>query len=77
MQEAAAGTGQLPVWLGVADLAQLLGISVSRAYALVEEVALPATRVSGRIRIPRAAFEKWLADQSDRALHNLREPSKG
>lgn len=60
-------------WLGMPDLARLLGISVSRAYALAAEGVLPSVRVAGRIRVPRAAFDRWMAEQSERALNSLRE----
>lgn len=62
--------------LGVPDVARLLGISTSRAYAMAAEGVFPTGRIAGRIRIPRAAFETWLADQSKRALRNVREPAK-
>jgi excisionase family DNA binding protein len=52
----------------VADVAPLLGVTSGRVYQLVAEGAIPAIRLGGAIRIPRAAWEAWLRDQAERAL---------
>ena len=51
-----------------ADLAPLLGVCRSRIYQLIADGTLPAIRQGRAIRIPRAAWERWLAAQADRAL---------
>ena len=55
-----------------ADLVPLLGLSRSRVYQLIAAGVLPAVRVGRSLRIPRAAWEKWLARQADRALASTR-----
>jgi excisionase family DNA binding protein len=54
--------------LSPADLAPLLGVSRSRVYQLIAAGVIPATRMGNRIRIPRGAWERWLATETDRAL---------
>jgi excisionase family DNA binding protein len=54
------------------DLAPMFGISVSRVYQMISAGELPSVRVGGAIRIPRGAWNKWLADQGDRAMKSLR-----
>ena len=54
------------------DIAHELGISLRRAYALLQCGAIPSTAVGGSIRIPRAAWERWLADHAEQALARVR-----
>lgn len=62
--------------LKVSDVARRLGISRSHAYCLVRERALPAFRLNGgSIRIPAAAFEKWLTEREDEAMRSVRKPA--
>lgn len=49
---------------GVDELATTMGISRPKAYALVNSEGFPIIRVGRRIRIPVAAFEHWLDEQS-------------
>jgi excisionase family DNA binding protein len=58
-----------------ADLAKLLGVSRSRVYQLLASGVVPAVRVGGAIRIPRAAWEEWLRGRTAEALASLRETS--
>jgi len=51
-----------------ADLVPLLGLSRSRVYQLIAQGELPAVRQGRAIRVPRAAWERWLARQANRAL---------
>lgn len=61
------------VLLTIAEVAQELSVSRTRAYQLAAEGQIPSVRLSERrIRVPRAAFEAWLAEQSEIALRNLR-----
>lgn len=50
------------------EVAPQLGITTGRLYQMIRGGDIPAVRVGGSIRIPRAAFEEWLAEQSKRAL---------
>jgi excisionase family DNA binding protein len=44
------------------EIAEALGVSKTTVYGLVADGVLPSVRVSeGTIRIPAAAFRKWLA----------------
>ncbi len=51
-----------------ADIARELGLSKVRVYTLIRSGELPSTRVGGALRIPRAAWERWLATKADEAL---------
>lgn len=59
--------------LKVSDIAPALGVSASRVYQLVEAGIIPVIRVGGSLRIPREAWERWLAQKRDRALEAVRE----
>jgi excisionase family DNA binding protein len=48
------GRRRLPVLLGVADAANVLGISRSSAYRAIEAGDLPVLRIAGRIWVPAA-----------------------
>ena len=54
--------------LRVVDVAPVCGVTPSRIYQMIAAGQIPAVRVAGSIRIPRAALEAWLAEQSDLAL---------
>ena len=49
--------------LRASDVAPMLGVTTGRVYQLIAAGILPATRIGGAIRIPRAAWEAWLRDQ--------------
>lgn len=55
-----------------ADVGPLLGVTTARVYQLIAAGELPAVRVGGAIRIPRAAWAAWLAKQRDRALEAVK-----
>ena len=63
--------------LRASELALLLGLSRGRVYQLIAARQLPAVRRGRAIRVPRAAFEKWLADQSEEALATLQGGDEG
>lgn len=46
--------------MSVAEMAEQLGISLPKAYALVRSKEFPAIRVGARILIPIATFREWL-----------------
>lgn len=54
------------------DVASALGVSVSRVYQLLAAGSIPATRVGGALRIPRAAWDAWLRRTSEEALASLK-----
>lgn len=64
----ALADGQL---LSVADAARILGISRPTAYRLIADRELPAIRLRGTIRVPAAALERWLSEQTNTALAEL------
>lgn len=50
--------------LRVDEAAALLSISRSQAYQLIAEKKLPHVRVGESVRVPRAALEAWLEEQT-------------
>ena len=55
---------ELPMFLTVMDVANLLGISRASAYELVREENFPKLKiVQGRIIIPRDRLLEWLDEQ--------------
>jgi excisionase family DNA binding protein len=61
--------------LSVVQLAEILGVSRSHAYALVRERAVPAIRFNGAIRVPAAALDRWLDEREQEALDSVRSGS--
>ena len=56
---------ELPMFLTVMDVANLLGISCASAYELVREDNFPKLKiVQGRTIIPRDRLLEWLDDQT-------------
>ena len=56
---------ELPMFLTVMDVANLLGISRASAYELVREDNFPKLKiVQGRTIIPRDKLLEWLDDQT-------------
>ena len=56
---------ELPMFLTVMDMANLLGISRASAYELVREDNFPKLKiVQGRTIIPRDRLLEWLDDQT-------------
>jgi excisionase family DNA binding protein len=49
----------------VADVAQLLRLSVGSTYALVRNGTIPAKKLGRRWVIPKARFRAWLDSQDD------------
>lgn len=49
--------------LRVTEVAQLLGISRSYAYEMVQRRQLPALRLGRAIRVPLGALERWLEER--------------
>jgi excisionase family DNA binding protein len=55
-------------FLTVPEVARLIGASQERTYALCSGGDIPSVKLGKRVRIPRAAFDRWLTDLSERAL---------
>ena len=54
----------MPMFLSVIDVANLLGISRASAYELVHEEKFPKLKiVQGRIIVPRDRLLEWLDEQ--------------
>jgi predicted DNA-binding transcriptional regulator AlpA len=55
---------ELPMFMSVTDLINLLGISRSSAYALAAEEGFPKLKhIPGRVIIPRDKLFDWLEQQ--------------
>jgi excisionase family DNA binding protein len=59
---------QIQQFFRPSEIAPMLGVSPGRVYQLIAAGEIPATRIGGSLRIPVTAWEKWLHDQSDRAI---------
>ena len=53
-----------PWLLRVEDVAELLGVSRSTVYNLINTGQLPTVRIAGCRRIPMDALRAWVAQQS-------------
>jgi len=62
----------LPAYVPIREVAVALGLSEGRTYALIAAGSIPALREGRRIRVPRAAFERWLEQQAETALQNVK-----
>ena len=64
-QSMSKSTEELPMFLTVMDVANLLGISRASAYELVREDNFPKLKiVQGRTIIPRDRLIEWLDEQT-------------
>ena len=54
---------ELPIMLSVPQLATALGISRSRAYALVRSAGFPALKIGSRIVIPKDELLAWIHER--------------
>ena len=50
----------LPLVLEVKDIQNILGISRTTAYALVNQIGFPAFRSGNRIKVSKAALFEWM-----------------
>jgi excisionase family DNA binding protein len=56
----------------VEEIACNLCLTQARIYQLIATGEIPVTRIGNRIRIPRAAWNQWLADKSAEALASVK-----
>lgn len=52
---------ELPLLLNVKQLADLLGVSDSSVYELIQEDDFPSLRIGKRIVIPKEELRKWIS----------------
>jgi excisionase family DNA binding protein len=63
--QAGEGGSREPWLLRVEDVAELLGISRSSVYNLINTQQLPSIRIAGCRRIPMDGLREWIAQQSE------------
>ncbi len=51
---------EAPVLIRPAEVAELLSCSTSKVYQLLAEKRIPSVRISGSVRVPRAALLAWI-----------------
>ena len=52
---------ELPLLLNVNQLADLLGVSDSSVYELIQEDDFPSVRIGKRIVVPKDELRKWIS----------------
>ena len=52
---------ELPLRLNVKQLADLLGVSDSSVYELIQEDGFPSLRIGKRIVIPKEELREWIS----------------
>ena len=55
---------ELPLLLNVKQLADLLGISDSSVYELIQEDDFPSLRIGKRIVIPKEELREWISTRT-------------
>ena len=54
----------LPLFLNVNLVAQVLGVSISTAYEVMHEPSFPTLRVGSRMVVPKEKFIQWAEEQA-------------
>ena len=54
---------ELPMFLNVATVSQILGISTSSGYELMHEKDFPSIKIGNRILVPRDRLKEWLDEK--------------
>ena len=54
----------LPLFLNVNLVAQVLGVSISTAYGVMHEPGFPVLRVGSRMVVPKEKFIQWAEEQA-------------
>ena len=54
----------LPLFLNAKMVAQVLGVSISTAYELLNDLGFPTLRVGSRMVVPKEKFIQWAEGQS-------------
>ena len=55
---------ELPLFLNANLVSQVLGVSISTAYELMNEPGFPILRVGSRMVVPKEKFTQWVDAQS-------------
>ena len=55
----------LPLFLNVNLVAQVLGVSISTAYEVMHEPGFPVLRVGSRIVVPKEQFIQWVMENTE------------
>ena len=55
---------ELPLLLNVKQLADLLGVSDSSVYELIQEDDFPSLRIGKRIVIPKEELREWISTRT-------------
>ena len=55
---------ELPLLLNVKQLADLLGVSDSSVYELIQEDGFPSLRIGKRIVIPKEELRNWISSHT-------------
>ena len=55
---------ELPFLLNTTQLADLLGVSHSSVYELIQEPGFPSLRIGKRIVIPKEELRQWISDNT-------------
>ena len=50
----------LPLFLNANMVAELLGVSISKSYDLMNEKDFPALRMGSRVVVPKDKFRQWV-----------------
>ena len=58
---------ELPLLLNTTELADLLGVSHSSVYELIQEPGFPSLRIGKRIVIPKEELRQWISDNTKAA----------
>ena len=53
---------ELPLLLNTTQLANLLGVSHSSVYELIQEDGFPSLQIGKRIVIPKEELRQWISD---------------
>lgn len=53
-----------------AEVAELIGVSRSRAYELIGAGVLPVVKLGASVRVPTTALREWIARQLDAGGHD-------
>ena len=58
-------------FLTLAEVARFLGVTRARAYQLCRTGAIPHVRRGRRVFVPLGAWQRWIREQTDRAMSAL------
>ena len=51
---------ELPLFLSAKNVAELLGVSISSAYELMQERGFPVLKIGNRKVVPKEKFREWV-----------------